>query len=114
MNKIIFSLLLLSLPLAANTPDIPEGGSLSSTNASYDGSSLLLTGHVLLDHGLGKMEAEEASLQRQEAGKDFPFSLIQLRKEVVLSLKNSAQITCGSADLDFTALKGILLPSENG
>ncbi len=113
MNKLIFSLLLLSMPLAANTPDIPDSGSLSSTNASYDGSSLLLTGHVLLDHGLGKMAAEEASLQRQEAGKDFPFSLIQLRKDVVLSLKNSARITCGSADLDFTSLKGLLLPAEN-
>ena len=67
-----------------------------------------------LDHGLGKMTAEEASLQRQEAEKDFPFSLIQLRKDVLLALKSSAQITCGSADLDFTTLKGILLPSENG
>ncbi len=94
--------------------EIPDNGSLSSTNASYDGNSLLLTGHVSLDHGLGKMTAEEASLQRQEAEKDFPFSVIQLRKDVLLALKNSAQITCGSADLDFTALKGILLPPENG
>lgn len=113
-------------PLGANpSPDlnseqveanaaIPDSGSLSSTNASYDGSSLLLTGHVSLNHGLGKMTAEEASLQRQEAGKDFPFSLIQLRNDVILSLKSSAQITCGSAELDFTALKGSLLSPENG
>ncbi len=47
------------------------------------------TGHVVLDHGLGKMTAEEASLQRQEAGKDFPFSLIQLRKDVLLALKTA-------------------------
>jgi lipopolysaccharide export system protein LptA len=101
--------LLCTAPMA-----IPDTGTLSSTDASYDGSSLLLTGHVCLNHGLGKMTAEEASLQKQEAGKDFPFSLIQLRTDVILSLKDSAKICCGSADLDFTALKGTLLPPENG
>ena len=113
MRIIALTLTLLTAPLLANAPVIPDSGSLSSSDASYDGSSLLLTGHVVLDHGLGKMTAEEASLQRQEAGKDFPFSLIQLRKDVLLALKNSAQISCGSADLDFTALKGILHPSED-
>jgi hypothetical protein len=114
MKNLAICFTLCAAPLAAGTPDIPDNSSLSSTNASYDGNSLLLTGHVALDHGLGKMTAEEASLQRQEVGKDFPFSLIQLRKDVLLSLKNSAQITCGSADLDFTLLKGTLLPPENG
>jgi hypothetical protein len=71
---------LLATPLIANAPALSDTGSLSSSDASYDGNSLLLTGHVVLDHGLGKMTAEEASLERQEAGKDFPFSLIQLRK----------------------------------
>ncbi|MBS0620201.1 MAG: hypothetical protein JSS61_01920 [Verrucomicrobia bacterium] len=104
--------LLLLAPLAAEP--LADTGTLSSTNASYDGNALLLSGHVVLDHGLGKMTSEEASLQRQEAGKDFPFALIQLRKDVKLALKNSAEITCASADLDFTALKGILLPVENG
>src|SRR5579863_9410868 len=114
MNRIIISFALCIAPLAASELP-PEGAdSLSSTQANYDGNSLILTGHVVLDHGLGKMTAEEASLQRQEAGKDFPFSLIQLRKDVLLALKNSAQITCGSADLDFTTLKGTLLPAEHG
>lgn len=102
------------LTFSLHAEPIPENSSLSSTNASYDGNSLLLTGHVVLDHGLGMMTAEEASLQRQEAGKDFPFSLIQLRKDVLLALKNSAQVACGSADLDFLSLKGVLLPPENG
>ena len=107
------SLSLLVAPLIANAPSMPDQGSLSSSDASYDGNSLLLTGHVILDHGLGKMMSEEASLQRQEIGKDFPFSLIQLRKDVLLGLKSGAQISCGSADLDFTALKGLLYSSEN-
>ncbi|MGC1879295.1 MAG: hypothetical protein WA678_07975 [Rhabdochlamydiaceae bacterium] len=112
MKILAFLMSVLTTPLLAT--DLPDSGSLSSSDASYDGNSLLLTGHVILDHGLGKMTAEEASLQRQETGKDFPFSLIQLRHHVLLALKNSAEISCGSADLDFTELKGILHPPENG
>ncbi len=113
MRKIIFSALLVSLPICA-AEWTPESGSLSSTNASYDGQALILTGHVLLDHGLGKMTAEEANLQKQEAaGKDFPFAQILLRKDVLLALKNSAELRCSQAELDFTALKG-LLHAEQG
>lgn len=115
MKYIVLAFALCTTLFAADLPEVPGNSSLSSTHASYDGNSLLLTGRVALDHGLGKMTAEEASLLRQdvEGGKDFPFSLIQLRKDVLLALKNDAQIVCDSADLDFAALKGILLPSEN-
>ncbi len=110
--RTLIALLFSSAALFA-TEIPPESGSLSSTNAAYDGQSLLLTGHVILDHGLGKMTAEEANLQKQDsAGKDFPFSQIQLRKDVLLALKNSAELRCANADLDFTALKGILHAAE--
>jgi hypothetical protein len=99
--------------LMASEPGFPESGSVSSTNATYDGNALILTGHVVLDHGLGKMTAEEASLQKQEMGKDFPFSVIELRKDVHLALKNSAELLCETADLDFNALKGLLHAKED-
>jgi hypothetical protein len=89
-------------------------GFLSSTNATYDGSALLLSGHVVLDHGLGKMTAEEASLQKQEVGKDFPFSIIHLHKEVLLSLKNQGTLLCDRAELDFSSLKGYLTAPTSG
>ena len=108
-----FFLSILMMPLSIAAP-LSETGSLSSTDASYDGNALVLTGHVVLDHGLGKMNAEEASLQRQEGGKDFPFSLIHLNKDVLLSLKNNAKLQCESADLDFSALKGLLHAKEGG
>lgn len=114
MRTLCLFMSLLAMPLIAHSPDLPDQSSLSSSDASYDGNSLVLTGHVVLDHGLGKMMAEEASLERQEAGKDFPFSFIQLRKDVLLALKNSAQISCASAELDFDLLKGILHSPEQG
>ena len=99
--------------LAANEPAFPETGSVSSTNATYDGNALILKGHVVLDHGLGKMTAEEASLQKQEIGKDFPFSVIELRKEVHLALRSNAELLCETANLDFNSLKGVLYAKED-
>lgn len=102
---------LLPLILAVSNP-VPESGSVSSANASYDGNALILKGQVVLDHSLGKMQAEEAILERQEMGKDFPFSLIHLQKDVLLSLKNNVSLKCETADLDFVTLKGTLLSND--
>lgn len=103
--------IILTAVLAASNP-LPDTGTVSSSNASYDGSALVLKGQVVLDHGLGKMRAEEAVLEKQVAGKDFPFSLIHLQKDVQLALKNSAELRCDAADFDFNALKGNLTSSE--
>lgn len=108
-----WSLALCFLLTSLHANPVGDSGALSSTNAAYDGSALILTGKVRLDHGLGQMAAERASLERQDAGKDFPFSLIHLQNEVVLTLKNSAEIRCETADLDFLSLKGFLFSKEN-
>jgi hypothetical protein len=108
----LLALFLTSCAFAAEPPSLPDAGSVSSTSATYDGNALILTGHVILDHGLGKMTAEEASLQKQEIGKDFPFSVIELRKDVHLALKSSAELTCETADLNFDTLTGILFAKE--
>jgi len=102
---------LIPIILAAAAP-LSDSGTVSSSNASYDGNALVLKGQVVLDHGLGKMKADEAILQRQEAGKDFPFSLIHLQSGVLISLKNNAAVQCETADLDFVALKGTLLSPD--
>ncbi|NDD58198.1 MAG: hypothetical protein EBZ47_02950 [Chlamydiae bacterium] len=114
MNKYILTLLTTLIATSVTYPEAMKEGLVSSTNASYDGNALLLTGHVVLDHGLGKMNAEEASLEKQEAGKDFPFSLIHLKKEVFLSLKNHAHLSCDVAQLDFNQLKGYLTAPQKG
>jgi lipopolysaccharide export system protein LptA len=45
-------------------------------------------------------------------GKEFPFSVIELRKDVHLALKSSAELFCDTADLDFNTLKGLLYAKE--
>ena len=108
--RILILFPLLALTIAAGTPE--SSGAISSSSASYDGNSLILTGQVALDHGLGKMCAEEAVLQKQESGKEFPFSTIVLKKGIQIALHDHARLRCGRADLDFTSLQGKLLASE--
>ncbi len=118
----LLSSVMLCAAAPVNTPATPateapvtktvDAGTISSSNASYDGNALILKGQVLLDHGLGKMQAEEAILQKQEVGKDFPFSLIHLEKDVFLKLNQNGELKCEKADLDFGALKGFLTSSH--
>jgi len=96
--------LLAVLPLSANE----EPTSLSSTAAYYNGNILTLQGAVVLAHGLGKMSAETAELERQDTDKNVPFSLIRLRTQVELLLKDRGQLKCQDADLDFEKMKGFL------
>ena len=104
--KAIFSLLIISTALYG---EIENSSLLSSTTASFDGNSLILQGHVLLDHAIGKLGAERAILQKQEQGKEFPFSVIELEKDVSVALRNQASVSCDEAHFDFTALKGALI-----
>lgn len=110
MKKILFVLIAFSFCLSADSP--PESTSLSSSSADYNGNTLVLKGNVLLDHGLGKMRAEQAFLEKQEPGRDFPFSFIRLQKDVHVALPEQAALTCETADFDFVSLKGTLLPKD--
>lgn len=105
MISVLASILAATAPLADST-------ALSSSNASYDGNCLVLKGQVILDHGLGQMKAEEAILDKQEVGKEFPFSFIRLRKDVLLNLSQEASLSCDTADLDFNSLEGHLTSSH--
>ena len=45
MNKYFLTCLTILASLSLSAADTPKEGYLSSTNASYDGSALILTGH---------------------------------------------------------------------
>ena len=62
VQRIVLSLSALFLTAAVK----PDSGMLSSSSAAYDGNALVLSGQVSLDHGLGKMRAEQAVLEKQE------------------------------------------------
>ena len=90
ITKIVLAAICLSTTFVLSDPIIDNlTNHLSSTHASYNGNALVLEGRVQLDHGIGNMYAEQAFLQKQDTDKkDFPFSFIELKKDVFLSLKN--------------------------
>ncbi len=102
----------LAVLLMSSSPQ-NNSGMVSSSSAAYDGNALVLSGQVVLDHGLGTMQAEQAILEKQEgAGKEFPFSSILLKNNVQLLLPEEASLQCESATLDFTTLIGKLSSSQ--
>jgi hypothetical protein len=105
--KILFFLL---LPATAIFSDIEplEDLNLSSVNASYNGKNLMLEGCVSLDHGLGTLLSEEAFLEKETEDIDLPFSIIQLKKDVHIALKNKSTLSCETARLDFLSMTGDL------
>lgn len=110
MKRVLSSVALVLLFCSAQ----PPSGMLSSSSADYDGTALVLTGQVALDHGLGTMKAEEAVLERQESnGKEFPFCSIVLKTKVELKMPEQAMLQCEGAALDFTSLKGKLSSSDD-
>ncbi len=105
MKKLLLSLSLIPHFLSGALPS----SSISSGKASYDGNILVLKEKVQLEHALGKMESGAARLEKE--GKSDQFSSINLRDDVLISLKSRGKISCASADFDFTKMKGILLPA---
>lgn len=92
-----------------------DTGSISSSSAEYDGSTLVLDGDVSLEHGFGSMKAEKAVLTRQlqQEPSEFPFTSIELAEAVRLALTTKAQVECERASLDFSTLKGKLTSPKN-
>lgn len=90
--------------------------SISSSEAAYDGNGLKLTGNVVLEHPMGKMEAEEALLDKPiNTGRaDESFNEIHLLKAVHIALKERGQIFCEKANFDLTSLKGALEAKAGG
>lgn len=82
--------------------------SISSDQVEYNGTGLKLSGQVIIEHPLGKMEAQEALLDKPSGKTDESFNEIHLMNTVRIALKDHGQIVCEKADFDLTTLKGSL------
>ena len=98
----------LLIALAFCTSSYGDDMTLSSESASYNGKNLILEGSVELNHGLGLLLSGEAFLEKERDEGDLPFSIIELKEEVKISLKNQAHLLCDKARLDFLSLTGDL------
>lgn len=95
-------LLLLTTPFQTQ-----DASSVSSESASYDGKDLILSGTVVIDHILGKIQAKKALLKKPEKESDYPFDQIRLDQEVMILLKHG-QLTADQADFNLQKSQAIL------
>ena len=109
MNSLLLLLTALT-PLLAEIPPYDISSDLSSDTASYDGEVLVLKGNVTLDHDLGQMEAQVATLTK--GGPSLEFSTIFLQKNVSIFFENQGKLFSDQAFLDFQTLKGTISSSD--
>jgi lipopolysaccharide export system protein LptA len=107
--SLLYLLFLFLFPLQAKQA---EEGNISSLEALYEQNTLTLQGDVKLDHGLGLLFADHAVLSKQDqTAKDLPFSLIDLKENVLIDCKNNTKVSCHAASFDFSALQAALSQS---
>lgn len=104
-------ILLTSLsPLLAEVPPYDISSDISSDTASYNGDVLVLKGHVTLDHDLGQMQAEMATINKGEPSLEF--SSILLKKDVSIFVESQGKLFADQAFLDFETLTGTVSSGE--
>lgn len=104
-----FSLFLcLYIPCLLAERSSLEDKTVSALHATYEDTTLQLSGEVKVEHGLGVLQSDKAFLYRQESSKNLPFSRIYLEDNVHILCKDSASLSCDLAELDFQSLKGKL------
>ena len=103
MNHWLILLTTLS-PLLSDIPPYDISSDLSSDAATYDGDVLVMKGNVTLDHDLGQMKAEIATLNKGEP--TLEFSSILLQKEVSIFFESQGKLFSDQAFFDFQTLTG--------
>lgn len=98
----------LYIPFLLAQDSSVEDKRVSALHATYEDTTLQLSGEVKIEHGLGLLQADKAFLYRQEGNKNLPFSRIYLEDKVNILSNNGATLTCDLAELDFLSLKGKL------
>lgn len=98
--KFVLFFFFLALPLFAS-----ETTTVSSEMAHYDGKVVTLGGNVTIEHPLGKVTAQKATLTRDEEGKcevDFPW--IDLEDNVQADLTKGSLLQCHKVFIDMVHL----------
>jgi lipopolysaccharide export system protein LptA len=94
-------ILLSSLSLMAH-----EQVALTSKMASYNGSSIELSGDVELQHQLGTLYADQMTLSQGDGTTKVRFPVMKLENNVRFAFANGSQLICDKADLNYLTLSG--------
>lgn len=74
---------------------------LDSCHANYDGKEIILSGEVVVDSEIGKINADHIVLKPESEEKYDHFVYLKMNGNVKMQLKDGGQLLCSSADLDY-------------
>lgn len=82
---------------------------IDSAEANYDGRQITLNGSVVVEHDIGKITANHMVVTPEEDEKKVRLAYLKMNDDVRIALKDGAQLTCSTAELDYVGLRGRFL-----
>lgn len=80
---------------------------MESGSADYNGSQIILSQDVMVDHEIGKINAEQMVLLPEEGSqKKMRFAKLSMQGDVKIVLREGGEFSCASASLDYLGLTG--------
>jgi lipopolysaccharide export system protein LptA len=78
---------------------------VQSGEAEYNGTDILLTGKVHVQHEVGTMQASRLKAS-PDLENEAPFSHFTLNQDVIITLKDGSKLSCAQAEINYPQLKG--------
>lgn len=105
--KLAYFELTFILALAVGHLSAQEGiVTMESATADYDGAAITLAGSVVVEHDIGRINAEEMMLVPEGTENKMRFSKLKMQGDVKIALKDGGELSCATADLDYLTLTG--------
>lgn len=113
LNPAIFFLWTLLRVMVYPMDLVAEGTdvTVSADKAEYDGGTLSLQGHVVVETLLGSIKADSAILKEEE--KPQAMRQIVLQDNVAIHFANHGTLSCAKADVDLISSGGVFLSSPS-
>jgi lipopolysaccharide export system protein LptA len=81
---------------------------INSGEAQYDGKEIVLSGQVVVQHGLGQISARRLSLlPSSHSGKKNKFAFLKISEDVQIELRGGGKLYCQQAEVDYAKMQGI-------
>lgn len=101
-----FLILLLPVMAIASDDDVEEMMIIDSGQAEYNGKTIILDGHVIVEHDLGTLCANHMVLHPSRLEKKNRLSYMTLNDNVHIRLCDGGQLCCSQADVDYRTMTG--------
>jgi hypothetical protein len=79
---------------------------VDSNIADYNGKMISLNGHVIVEHELGKITADNVEISAEEADSPSNSHFLTMKDNVNISLKDGGVLSCAFAEIDYNTLEG--------